>query len=214
MSTQISNQGAVSSGALLEQAVYGLDRWLRRRQGVYEYTASPVCLFRINRGEADLAMTLADGTRLGPGAPILNLHLWNEHVPPMPQEGATVGWARHIHHAVDRSLRELTYWLRRQADLNDIVALRADMRLGTVAQSQQLVRIAARYGFESTDFRAETGSLRQFGENILMYLLVLATNPAAIRTDVLWRDHALVYLSRAALERRYGGARRGKVQDG
>jgi len=100
-----------------------------------------------------------------------------------------------------------SHWLPGQADLDGITALRADMRLGTVAQTQQLVRIAARYGFESTAFQAASGSLRQFGENILMYLLVLASNPAAMRADVLRRDHALVYLSRAALERRYGGTR-------
>lgn len=204
---QISNHGAVSSGVLLEQAVYGLDRWLRRRQGVYEYSADQGCLFRINRGEAEQTLTLADGTRIRQGDPILNLHLWNEHMLPIPLQGPTVGWARLTHRAVDKSLREMARWLARQPDHADIAALRADMRLGTVAQSQQLVRIAARYGFESAAFQAETGSLRQFGENILMYLLVLAANPVAIRTDVLWRDHALVYLSRAALERRYGGAR-------
>ena len=204
MSTQISNQGTVSGGALLEHAVYGLDRWLRRRHGVYEYSANRVCLFRIERAEADQALTLSDGTRIRPGAPILNLHLWNEHMPPMPADGPTLAWARQAHRAVGASLRELARWLPRQADHADIAALRADMRLATVAQSQQLVRIVTRYGFESAAFRAETGSLRQLGENILMYLLVLAANPAAIRTDVLWRDHALVYLSRAALERRYG----------
>jgi YkoP domain len=207
LSTQISNQSTLSSGALLEHAVYGLDRWLRRRQGVYEYTDNPVCLFRINRVEAEQSFTLADGSRIRLGDPILNLHLWNEQMPPMPADGPTVGWARQAHRAVDVSLRELAHWLPTQPGLDDITALRADMRLGTVAQCQQLVRIAARYGFESTAFQAATGSLRQFGENILMYLLVLATNPAAIRADVLWRDHALVYLSRAALERRYGGTR-------
>ncbi len=138
--------------------------------------------------------------------PILNLHLWNEHMPPMPAAGPTPGWARQAHRAVDVSLRELARWLAREERLADIAALRADMRLATVAQSQKLVRILTHYGFESAAFRAETGSLRQLGENILMYLLVLAANPAAIRTDVLWRDHALVYISRAALERRYGGA--------
>jgi hypothetical protein len=207
LSTLHCNRRTASSGALVEHAVFGLDRWLRRRQGVYEYSTSALCLFRLNRGEAEQALTLTDGIRVGPGDPILNLHLWNEHMPPMPPEGPTVGWARQTHRAVDASLRELARWLARQADHADIAALQADMRLGTVAQSQQLVRIAGRYGFESAVFPTESGSLRQFGENILIYLLVLAANPVAIRTDVLWRDHALVYLSRAALERRYGGAR-------
>ena len=206
MSAQISHHGSGSGGALLEHAVYGLDRWLRRRQGVYEYTANPVCLFRINRDQADQSLALIDGTRIRPGVPILNLHLWNAPMPPMPAEGPTIGWARQAHRAVDVSLRELARWLACEGDLADMAALRADMRLAAVAQSGQLVRITAHYGFESAAFRAETGSLRQLGENILIYLLVLAANPAAIRTDVLWRDHALVYLSRAALERRYGGA--------
>lgn len=206
MSAPVSNQGSVSGGALIEHAVFGLDRWLRRRHGVYEYTTDPACLFRVNRGEADQTLTLTDGTRIRPGDPILNLHLWNEHMLVMPPDGPTVGWARQTQRAIDTSLRELAHWLGRQADHADIAALRADMRLGTVGQSQQLVRIAGRYGFESAAFRAETGSLRQLGENILLYLLVLAANPAARRTDVFWRDHALVYLSRASLERRYGGA--------
>jgi hypothetical protein len=208
VSTPVSNPGTVSGGALLEQAVFGLDRWLRRRQGVYEYTADPACLFRINQGEAEQTLTLADGTHLRPGDPILNLHLWNEHMLAMPAQGPTIGWARQTHRAVDCSLRELVRWLVQQPDLDEIAALRADMRIGTADQTQQLVRITARYGFESAAIRVETGSLRQLGENILMCLLVLAANPAAIRTDVLWRDHALVYLSRAALERRFGGGRR------
>jgi YkoP domain len=207
LSTQISNQRTVSSGALLEHAVYGLDRWLRRRHGVYEYTNDPECIFRINRAAAEVDLLLSDGSHIRPGDPILNLHLWNEHIQPMPHDGATLAWARRLSRAVDISLRELAQSLAGQYDLDDIAALRADMRLGPTARSQQLARIAARYGFESAAFRAETGSLRQFGENILICLLLLAANPAAIRTDVLRRDHALVYLSRAGLERRYGGAR-------
>lgn len=206
LSTQISNQGTVSSGALLEHAVFGLDRWLRRWHGVYEYTSDPACILRINRAEAEVDLMLSDGSHIHPGDPILNLHLWNEHIQPMPKDGATLAWARRLSRAVDFSLRELAQFLASQRDLDDISALRADMRLGTTGQRRQLARIAAHYGFESAAFRADTGSLRHFGENILMCLLVLAANPAAIRTDVLRRDHALVYLSRAALERRYGGA--------
>lgn len=203
----MSNQGSVSGGALLEHAVFGLDRWLRRRQGVQEFSDDPDCLFRINRAEAEESLTLSDGTRIRPGDPILNLHLWNEHVRPMPADGATVAWARYMHRAIDNSLRELASWLAGPPDLADISALRGNMRFATAGQRPQLMRITARYGFESAAWRAESGSLRQFGENILICLLVMAANPVAIRSDILWRDHTLVYLARGAFERRYGIAR-------
>jgi hypothetical protein len=43
-------------------------------------------------------------------------------------------------------------------------------------------------------------------ENLFICLLVLATNPVALRAPVLRRHHKLVYLSRAVLETRYGPA--------
>ena len=52
----------------------------------------------------------------------------------------------------------------------------------------------------------QSGSLHRVGENILIFLLVLATNPVTAETPVLRRDHKLVYLSRAPLDRRYGRA--------
>jgi hypothetical protein len=208
VSAGISSHDTLSSGALLEHAVFGLDRWLRRRNGVVEDSANPVCLFRINHALAEDSLNFSDGTHVLPGHPILNLHLWNENILPMPADGATVAWARRMHRAIETSLEELACWLSRQPQLDDISALRADMRLATAQQNPQLTRIMARYGFESAVWQADdTGSLRHIGENILMYLLVLAANPVAIRSDVLWRDHALVYLTRGTLERRYGRAR-------
>ena len=157
MSAPFSNQGTVSSGAFLEHAVFGLDRWLRRWHGVYEYSNNPVCLFRLNRGTAEQVLSLADGTRIGPGDPILNLHLWNEHILPMTQDGATLAWARRLSRAIDVSLRELAQWLGRRHDLDNIAALRADMRLGTTEQTKQLARIAGRYGFEVGHFPGGVG---------------------------------------------------------
>jgi hypothetical protein len=43
----------------------------------------------------------------------------------------------------------------------------------------------------------------RFGESIRIFLLVMASDPAAIRMPALSREHKYVYLSRAALERRY-----------
>jgi len=206
---RVSNQGALLGGVLIEYAVFGVDRWLRRCQGVYEYTNDPLCLLRVNRASAEDSVVLSDGTSVRPGDPILNLHLWNEQILPIPHDGATVAWARQLHRAIDTSLRDLAEWLTQRPDLDDIIALRADMRLGTTEQIRQLARIAARYGFEAAANRnIETaGAIRRLGESFFLFLLILATNPEALRSDIFWRDHALVYLSRGALERRYGVVR-------
>ena len=81
------------------------------------------------------------------------------------------------------------------------------MRLATAKQTAQLTRIVSRYGFEAAkDSRiGRPGVLRLIGENILMVLLVLATNPIAFRAAVLRRDHARVIISRAKLLRLYRG---------
>jgi hypothetical protein len=189
--------------AWFEQAVFGLDRWLRQRQGVLEYTDNRNCLFRIQRARAETPLVLGDGTRISAGDAVLNIHLWNEQFPPMGPDGATMRWARAVAGGIDLSLRELAQHLRWTRELDDVVALRADMRLGTMEQSSQLARISSRYGFEAACVAEEQGAIHRLGENLFLVLLVLATNPVALRAHVLWRDHTLVYLSRSSLEQRY-----------
>lgn len=91
------------------------------------------------------------------------------------------------------------------SELDAVVAVCADMRLATAKQSAHLARIVYRYGFEAAkDSRVgRPGLLRFIGENILMVLLVLATNPIAFRAAVLRRGHVRVVISRAKLLRLY-----------
>ncbi len=80
------------------------------------------------------------------------------------------------------------------------------------------MRLSARYGFEPAAEPVpagywHAGGLHRIGENILIFMLVLATNPVAAGPPVLRRDRKLVYLSRAALERRYGRAWTDALED-
>lgn len=188
-----------------EQWVFSLDRWLRRWHGIYEFTAHRDCLFRVERCLAEESLLLSDGTRVRRGDPLLKVHLWNEHMPVIRQDGPTVAWARRASRAINTSLRELARHVAQSSDLDAVVAVCADMRLATARQSAQLARIVARYGFEAAkDSRVgRPGFLRRIGENILMMLLVLATNPMAFRAAVLRRDHTRVVISRAKLLRLY-----------
>jgi len=196
-----------SASAWIEHAVFTLDSWLRRRNGVFEYTTAPRCLFRLERAWADQSVSLADGTLVRPGDPILKLHLWNEHIPIMGQRGPTVAWARQVSRAIDASLRELARYCAQRVELDEVAVICGDMHLGTLRQCSKLARIVARYGFECSENckAGPTGAWHRLGERILIFMLILATNPVTLRSALVRRYHRRVFLSRTTLELRYAG---------
>jgi hypothetical protein len=145
-----------------------------------------------------------------PGSPILTLHFWNENMPMIGEEGPTVAWARRFNRALDVSLAELATFLLRRPDLDHIPAIRIEMGLGEAERNQQSARILSRFGFEPGPGGegAPMGYFRRLGDNAMILLLLFAANPNAARGSLLRRERAVVYLSRAALERRYLAAAR------
>ena len=183
-----------------------LDARLRRRQAVFEYTANPACVFRLDVTRSPRSLALRDGTRVHCGQRIARLHFWNEQIPPVPKGGTTIAWARQMQRAIATSLRELSSYLRSRPDLNDIAAICADVPAATRTQSEQLARIMGRYGFEAIaepEHLPIGERLRRLGENILISLFVLAHNPRALRHDTLKRVRLPIYLSRRVLQREF-----------
>jgi len=181
-----------------------LDRRVRKWHRIYEYTSHGRCIFRINRALAEHSMLLKDGTHICRGDPIIKLHLWNEHMPSMGERGPSVAWARHVTHDMDISLEELAKYLNERPDLNDVKAICADMCLGTNAKRNQLARIVGHFGFEGARRGlGRAGPLERLSQNIMMFLLVLATNPSTLRGAILLRTHQRIFLSRKALLTRY-----------
>lgn len=199
-------QGANFDHAWIRALVTAIDDRLRLRYGVKEFSRSQDCIFRIQISRANESVVLSDGTRVHAGDPIIDLHFWNEHVPLMPPRGPTLAWARQMNRALDISLSELAELLRRRKDLDDVVAIRGNMKLGETEQSDQLARISGRYGFERIPARppASLGErLHRLGEDIFIAMIVLARNAAAFRFSGLWRDCTVVFLSRRSLMQRY-----------
>jgi hypothetical protein len=187
----------------LVEALTVFDDRQRRRQAVFEYTRDPACIFRIDITRASRQVTLRDGTRVRPGDRVVRLHFWNEQIPTLPEDGATIAWARRMQRAIGCSLHELAGYLAAQPDLADIAAICGHVPSGTRSQSGQIARIMAYYGFETipeTEPLSPTERLHRFGENILISMIVLAHNAAALRSDTLARVRVPIYLSRRVLE--------------
>jgi hypothetical protein len=203
--TQAKKKAGLFSGALAS-FVEAIDRLLRHRLQVIEYSNSRDCLFRLQIINSEDSVVLVDGTRLHPGDRVIDLHLWNEQVPLMPDGAPTLAFARRVERCIDLSLSELAGYLRGRSDLGDIQAIRGNMSLGASERSNQIARIASRYGFERAKGRELSfgENVHRLGENILITMLAIAHNPGSLKADTLRRDRTLTYLSRGVLERRYG----------
>lgn len=209
------NEMSSYSHPWLAEAVFALDAQLRRRQAVAEYSAHPVCIFRFDIARSRRRVRLADGTRLEPGQRAARLHFWNEHIPPVPQNGTTIRWARQMQKAISLSLHELALYLASHPDLNDVRMICGDVPSATREQWRQIEHIMAYYGFE-TVMESERLPLRErvhrLGENILISLIVFARNAVALRLDTLNRVRVPIYLSRRILESRFGNSTAGGVE--
>lgn len=186
-----------------------IDRSLRARQGIVEYSTSPVCILRMQIVTNDRELVLTDGTVLPAGSRLIDLHLWNEQVPPFPPPGPTLGWARRMSLAFDRSLRELADYLIEHPSLDDVAAISANMGFGAPAHSDLIAKIVARYGFvraaNAISPRSLSERLHLFGENVLISMIVMSRNATALRSGTMSRDRVRAFLSRAELIRRFGG---------
>jgi hypothetical protein len=174
---------------------------------VNEYTRSSDCLFRIQIVRSTNDLILKDGTCILRGERLVNLHFWNEQVPLIPAAGPTLGWARCMNDRIEQSLRQLACHLAARRDMDDVVAIRTNVALGAASRNDKISRILSRFGFEIVpkhDSASLAQLIHQYGENILISLFVLTRNAIALRPDTLTRGRVITYLSRRALEQRYG----------
>src|SRR5262249_62213384 len=84
----------------LVEALSAFDDRQRRRQAVFEYTRNPTCIFRLDINRASHELTFSDGTLVRPADRVARLHFWNEQIPTLPEDGATIAWARRMQRAI------------------------------------------------------------------------------------------------------------------
>ena len=197
-----SSEGAVRHGRPLWVGfIFALDRWLQRRQGVFEYTHEPNCIFRAQLGRLYSEIVLSDGTLGFSGDRVIDLHFWNEQIPAAPPAVHSLAWGCRFNRRLADSLHELARFLISKPELLDINIIRANINLDS------LHSIAARHGFEAipapTKLLLPWEYLHQFGENLLYWLLTLACSSGRVRPSKFWRSRQPLYLSRRAVERKH-----------
>jgi hypothetical protein len=186
--------------------IFALDSWLRRREGVFEYSYKPDCIFRAQLSRLSSDVLLSDGTFGRPGDRVIDLHFWNEQIPVTPIAGNSLAWGCRFNRSFAKSLRGLAQFLMSKPELSDINIIRANINL------DPLRRIATRHGFEAIRAPVKLSRwerVHRFGEDILYWLLTLACNSGRSRPNKFWRCRQLMYLSRRVLDCKHIALREG-----
>jgi hypothetical protein len=192
----------------LRRAIGGLDRLLRRLEGIAEYSENPDCLLRFAGGRAQRDLHLADGCRVARGAQILDLHLWNEHLLGLPSGRCGLARASALRRDLGASLRELAGRIETDPSLAAVAALRAWVAFVPSRRIGKVLRIARAFGFapiRAAGSARALGRLSAVGENLLMYALAWTFNPGSLRRREVLRERCEMWISRSALIATYGG---------
>ncbi len=183
-----------------------LDGAIRRILHVYELSCDPKDLIRVRLARAHQARSLPDVLVL-PGDPVLELHLWNEHVPRLPSAGADAGWAARILRRFRASLRAVADHLQSTPSLESVKALGATtILLGPDDVSLSLMKHLGFHVLPAA--RGPLGAFGEFWDNAYAWALVGAFNPVSLRRRSPLRLHRMeIWVSRQAFLRLYGRSR-------
>ena len=207
-SDRIENRPGANRHArpLWAEYIFALDRWLRRREGVFEYCHKPDCILRAQLSRLTSDVLLSDGTFGRAGDRVIDLHLWNEQIPVKPIAGYSLAWGCRFNRSLAKSLRGLAQFLMSKPQLSDIDIIRA------ITNLDSLHRIATRHGFEAIRDMVKLSPwehVHRFGQNILFGLLTLACHSGRTWPRKFSRSRQVIYLSRRVLDDKYVPLREG-----
>lgn len=181
-----------------------LDRLLRRAGGLVEWSDDPNCLLRFRVIRMKHAVALPDRV-LPAGAPVLELHVWNEHVPPIPDNGPSVGWAVQLQRMVIASFRDLARQLQRDPQLADVQALTGTTVLIPFGHNAGAAHIARRLGFTVLPHHERLGRFGEFWEKLYAWWIMGAFNPQSLKRRRFFRMRRVeVWMSVETFLQRYG----------
>ncbi len=166
------------------------DHWLSKQYGIFAFDESPDCILHVQVSQAPHRLEFPDCTLVEAGQPVLLLHLWNEHLPPMPPEDSGLGWANRTSRLFINSLGSLARRCGRDPRLAGARAVGGVSALFSPHGRSSGVRWIERLGFVVVPYHRPLGRFGEFWENLYSWWLLEAYNPGSMRQRSLlslWR---------------------------
>lgn len=157
--------------------ITALDRLLRWKDGIFEFSQHSQCIFRIRLTEARHTVFLPEG-QIPAGARLVELHLWNERLPPLPASGPNMGWAGKIQRLATASCRLLAHHLVEDRRFTGVQGLTGATVLLVPGHRPAAERLFSRFGFTLAPYQSSWGRFGEFWENVYSWMIMRASDAA------------------------------------
>jgi hypothetical protein len=166
--------------AFLGASIRRFDAWLSRRYGIFTISDEAGCILRVQLAHAARTIQLPD-QEIQVGEPVLLIHLWNEHIPPLPPNGPDLAWATNIQRLFIRSLQMVARQMVSDTRLSRAKAVCGTTVLLSPNEHPAGMHLMERLGFIVVPSRNRLGCFGEFWENFYAWWLMWAFNPASLR---------------------------------
>lgn len=187
----------------MRRIIRAFDGFLRRQYGVFEFDDDP---HGILRGQFSIASQdlIVAGRRIAAGSPVFYLHMWNEHIPAIPQSGPDLAWAARFYSPLIPSFRKLARLLKTDPVYAGIEAL-IGVTVLVRDDAGSINKLFVRLGFSIMPYRNPLGRFGEFWENFYAWWILWAFNQASLRSHHLFRmRRSEILISREDFLHRYG----------
>jgi hypothetical protein len=180
------------------------DRFARWARSVFEFCDDPQCILRLRLTQTPRELHLPGGV-VRRGEPMLEIHLWNEHLPSLPPDGPDLAWGLRMGRMWILSLRRAGQYVRGDPRLSAVRAVGGVTVLLFSGDHFGGIRLMERSGFTVEPHRHSLGRFGEFWQNLYVWGLMWAFNPASIRgRRLIHLRQAEMWMPADEFLRRYG----------
>jgi len=176
----------------LRSTIRRFDGFLRRRLGVYDLCDDTDCLLRIRVIPAPHELLLPKAA-VARGEPVVEIHLWNEHLPLIPRGGPDLSWALRLQRQFTASLCRLAAQMTADPRLLGARAVIGTTALLSPRGRPGGVRMMEHFGFQVSPYHSPLGRFGEFWENFYAWWIIWTYNIPSLQ------DRRLIRLQRVEI---------------
>lgn len=169
----------------MQRLIRSFDACLRRAFGIFELGDNPDGLLRVRLIPAPHEISLPGG-RVAAGAPVLELHVWNEHVPQIGAQGPDLAWAVETRRLLISSLCHIAWHLGYDARFGPVQAVGGVTILAAPFGGMGSGALFNRLGFTIFPCHSPLGRFGEFWANLYLWTLIWAYNKGSLRRRHFW----------------------------